>query len=194
LEHFWNMYGPFCDVVGTTKHYHIVVFRKTVSLPKISKGVFGHTARFWKRSLQKTTMKKAALRKKILVLCDHDALYSAIEMNLTGLPQTSIKRSAFNLAELKTALTLPEAVDLIILATVSPIADLGPVLIDLLSGSRIGKPIVMMISEHLFVPELGDRMTFLNFPFDMDGLPVAVAKILGGGSSTGPLKSVEKEV
>lgn len=139
-------------------------------------------------------MKKAAPRKKILVLCDHDALYSAIEMNLTGLSHTSIKRSAFNLAEIKTALTLPQAVDLIILATVSPITDLAPALIDLLPGSRIGKPLVMMISEHLFVPELGDRITFLNFPFDMDGLPLAVAKILGGGPSTGPLRSVEKEV
>jgi hypothetical protein len=150
--------------------------------------------KFWKRSLQKTTMKKAALRKKILVLCDHDALYSAIEMNLAGLPQTSIKRTALNLAEIKTALTLPEAVDLIILATVSPIADLAPVLIDLLPGSRIKKPLVMMISEHLFVPELGDRITFLNFPFDMDGLPLAVTKILGGSPSTGPLRSGEKEV
>ena len=139
-------------------------------------------------------MKKAALRKKILVLCDHDALYSAIEMKLSGLPQTSIKRSALNLVELKTALTLPEAVDLIILATVSPIADLAPALIDLLPGSRVRKPLVMMISEHLFVPELGDRITFLNFPFDMDGLPLTVTKILGGGSSTGPLRLVEKEV
>jgi len=139
-------------------------------------------------------MKKAALRKKILVLCDHDALYSAIEMKLSGLPQTSIKRSALNLVELKTALTLPEAVDLIILATVSPIADLAPALIDLLPVSQIRKPLVMMISEHLFVPELGDRITFLNFPFDMDGLPLTVTKILGGGSSTGPLRLVEKEV
>jgi len=139
-------------------------------------------------------MKKAALRKKILVLCDHDALYSAIEMNLSGLLQTSIKRSALNLAELKTALTLPEAVDLIILATVSPIADLAPALIDLLPVSQIRKPLVMMISEHLFVPELGDRITFLNFPFDMDGLPLTVTKILGGGLSTSPLMSGEKEV
>src|SRR5687768_6353788 len=99
--------------------------------------------KFWKRSLQKTTMKKAALRKKILVLCDHDALYSAIEMNLTGIPQTSIKRSTLNLAELKTALTLPAAVDLIILATVSPIADLAAMLMDLLPGNKIEKPLVM---------------------------------------------------
>ena len=139
-------------------------------------------------------MKTAALRKKILVLCDHDALYSAIEMKLSGLPQTSIKRLALSLAELKTALTLPEAVDLIILATVSPIADLAPALIDLLPGSRVRKPLVMMISEHLFVPEMDDRITFLNFPFDMDGLPLTVTKILGGDSSPVPLRSGEKEV
>ena len=139
-------------------------------------------------------MKKAVLRKKILILCDHDALYSAIEMKLSRLPQTSIKRSALNLAELKTALTLSETVDLIILATVSPIADLTLPLIDLLPGSRVRKPFVMMISENLFVPELDDRITFLNFPFDMDGLPFTVTKILGGDSSPVPLRSGEKEV
>ena len=139
-------------------------------------------------------MKKTALRKKILILCDHDALYSAIEMKLSGLPQTCIKRSALNLAELKTALTLSEVVDLIILATVSPITDLTPALMDLLPNGQVSPPPVMMISEHLFVPELGDRITFLNFPFDMDGLPLTVTKILGGSLSTGPLRSGEKEV
>ncbi len=124
-------------------------------------------------------MKKATPRKKILVLCDHDALYFAIEMKLSGLTQASIKRSALNLAEFKTALTLSDAVDLIILATVSPIADLAPALIDLLPVNRVRKPLVMMISEHLAMPELSNRITFLNFPFDMDGLPLAVTKILG---------------
>ena len=133
------------------------------------------------------------LRKKILVLCDHDALYSAIEMKLSVLPQTSVVRSALTLPESTSAITLFEDVDLIILATVSPIADLTPALINLLPGSRVRKPLVMMISEHLFVPELDDRITFLNFPFDMDGLPLTVTKILGGGPSTGPLMSGEKE-
>jgi len=128
-------------------------------------------------------MKKAALRKKILILCDHDALYSAIEMKLSGLPQTSIKRSTLNLAELKTALTLPEAVDLIILATVSSMADLLPALMDLLPGNQIKKPLVLIISEHLSMPELDDRITFLDFPFDMDGLPLTVTKIFGRSSS-----------
>ena len=139
-------------------------------------------------------MTTTALRKKILVLCDHDAFYSAIEIKLCGLPQISIKRSALNLFELTNAITLSQDVDLIILATVSPITDLTPALMDLLPNSQVSPPPVMMISEHLFVPELGDRITFLKFPFDMDGLPLTVTKILGGDSSPVPLRSGEKEV
>jgi hypothetical protein len=143
---------------------------------------------------QKTFMMTDSLRKKILVLCDHDALYSAIEMKLSGLPQTSIVRSALTLSELTTSLTLFEDVDLIILATVSPMADRVPALIDLLPSSQIGKPFVLIISEHHFVPELDDRITLLDFPFDMDGLPLTVTKMLDGDSSTGSLRSGEKEV
>jgi len=126
------------------------------------------------------------LRKKILVLCDHDALYSAIEMKLSGLPQASIVRSTLTLPELTNAMPLFEDVDLIILATVSPRADLVPALMDLLPNSQIGKPLVLIISEHPSAPESNDRITFLDFPFDMDGLPLTVTKILGRVSSTGP--------
>ena len=123
------------------------------------------------------------LRKKILVLCDHDALYSAIELKLSDLPQTNIVRSALTLPELTTAMTLFEDVNLIILATVSSMADLLPALMDLLPGNQIKKPLVLIISEHLSMPELDDRITFLDFPFDMDGLPLTVTKILDRSSS-----------
>jgi hypothetical protein len=126
-------------------------------------------------------------RKKILVLCDHDALYSAIEMKLSVLPQTSVVRSALTLSEPTfAAVPLFEDVDLIILATVSPRVDLVSALIDLLPSSQIGKPLVLIISEHLSIPNSDDRITFLDFPFDMDGLPLTVTKILGRVSSTGP--------
>ena len=126
------------------------------------------------------------LRKKILVLCDHDALYSAIEMKLSVLPQTSVVRSALTLPEPTSAAPLFDDVDLIILATVSPMAELVPALIDLLPSSQIGKPLVLIISEHPSVPAPNDRITVLDFPFDMDGLPLTVTKILGRVSSTGP--------
>jgi hypothetical protein len=77
-----------------------------------------------------------------------------------------------------------EDVDLIILATVPPRADLVPALINLLPHSQIGKPLVLIISEHLAEPESDDRITFLDFPFDLDGLPLTVSKILGRFSST----------
>ena len=130
-------------------------------------------------------MSTNTLRKKIFVLCDHDALYSAIEMKLSSLHQISIVRSTLTLSELTNAMPLFEDVDLIILATVPPRADLVPALIDLLPSRQIGKPLVLIISEHLSVPESDDRITFLDFPFDMDGLPLTVSKILGRFSSTG---------
>ncbi len=134
----------------------------------------------FRKKIQKTTMTTPVLRNKVLVLCDHDALYSAIEIKLCELPWVSIKRSALNLFELTNAMTLSADADLIILATVAPITDLAPALMDLLSNSQIKPPPVMMISEHLFVPELGERITFLNFPFDIDALSLSVTKILGG--------------
>lgn len=126
------------------------------------------------------------LRKKILVLCDHDALYSAIEMKLSGLQQASIERSALTLPKLMNTMPLSEDVDLIILATVSPMGDLVPAFMELLPRSQVGKPLVLIISEHLTVPATDDRVTLLDFPFDMDGLPLTVIKILGSVSSTGP--------
>ncbi|HET9911751.1 MAG TPA: hypothetical protein VFQ13_07675 [Anaerolineales bacterium] len=140
---------------------------------------------FEKILLQKAFMSTNTLRKKIFVLCDHDALYSAIEMKLSSLHQISIVRSTLTLPELTNAMPLFDDVDLIILATVSSRADLVPALIDLLPSSQIGKPLVLIISEHLPVPESDDRITFLDFPFDMDGLPLTVSKILGRFSSTG---------
>jgi len=161
-------------------------------LPCISKNVFGSQEKqkkncasqvFEKFCFKKEFMITDTLRKKILVLCDHDALYSAIELKLSDLPQTNIVRSALTLPELTTAMTLFEDVDLIILATVSSMADLLPALMDLLPGNQIKKPLVLIISEHLSIPELDDRITFLDFPFDMDGLPLTVTKILGRSSS-----------
>jgi len=139
-----------------------------------------------RKSGSKIIMTTPALQKKILVLCDHDALYSAIEMKLGALPQTSIVRSALTLPELTVAMTLFEDVDLIILATVSPISNPFPALINLLPDSQVGKPLVLIISENLSMPESDGRITFLNFPFDMDGLPLTVTNILGGGSPVEP--------
>ena len=112
-------------------------------------------------------------------------MYSAIEMQLSSLHQISIVRSTLTLPELTNAMPLFEDVDLIILATIPPRTDLVPTLIDLLPSSQVGKPFVLIISEHPSVPESDDRITFLDFPFDMDGLPLTVSKILGRFSSTG---------
>jgi hypothetical protein len=135
--------------------------------------------------LPKVFMSTDTLQKKIFVLCDHDAMYSAIEMKLSSLHEINIVRSTLTVPELTNEMPLFEDVDLIILATIPPRAELVPALINLLPGSEVGKPLVLIISEHLSVPESDDRITFLDFPFDMDGLPLTVSKILGRFSSTG---------
>lgn len=112
-------------------------------------------------------------------------MYSAIEMKLSSLHEISIVRSTLTVPELTSSMPVFEDVDLVILATIPPRADLVPALIDLLPRSQIGKPLVLIISENLTVPESDDRITFLDFPFDMDGLPLTVSKILGRFSSTG---------
>ena len=59
--------------------------------------------------------------------------------------------------------------------------DRVPALIDLLlPGNQIGKPFVLIISEHHFVPELDDRITLLDFPFDMDGLLLTGTDVFAG--------------
>ena len=76
-----------------------------------------------------------------------------------------------------------EDVDLIILATVSPAVICCP-LLSIVAARPDGRAPVLIISERSSSPESDDRITFLNFPFDMDGLPLTGSKILDERSPT----------
>jgi len=118
------------------------------------------------------------MTKKVHVLCDHDALFAAIELKLSSLPQVHVVRlvpDAF--PPLSNRCPSLESA-LIIVAPVPPIHDAMSVLSRAALLDCVGRVPVLIISEQPSRPESADRITYLNFPFDMDDLNSTVAKIL----------------
>ncbi len=114
---------------------------------------------------------------QVLVWCEHDALYAAIELKLGRLPGVCVLRLAPTIESLPTPLPWPNSA-LIILATLAPATD--P--ISLLAhapwrGQALDTP-VLVISERPSRSESEDKVTFLNFPFDLDELTATVKGIL----------------
>lgn len=119
------------------------------------------------------------MSKQVHVLCDYDALYAAIELKLSTLSLVSvIRREPTTAAEGPAKGHTDGEFDLLIVAPVPPIDD--PML--LLSRAsllgHVGKVPVLVISEQPSRPESDDRITYLNFPFDLDDLTRTVAEIL----------------
>jgi hypothetical protein len=116
------------------------------------------------------------MSKQIHVLCDYDALYAAIELKLSGMPQVQVTRLD----------SLPPqrsdygrlAGDLIIVAPVPPINDPMFILSRASLLDRVGQVPILIISEQPSRSESDDRVTYLNFPFDMDDLNCTVVDIL----------------
>jgi len=124
------------------------------------------------------------MSKQVHVLCDYDALYAAIELKLSGLPQVRVIR----LDSLS-----PEhsnngrfAGDLIIVAPVPPINDPMYILSRASLLDQVGQVPVLIISEQPSRSESDDRITYLNFPFDMDDLNCTVVDILEKRSCSDP--------
>ena len=124
------------------------------------------------------------ISKVALILCDYDALYTAIELKLSGLPDVQVTR--LNLAPTGPRRDLrPDGdFDLIIVATVSPTGDPLSILSRASLLGRVGEVPVLIISERPSSPESDDRITYLNFPFDMDELTYTVRGILDKHSPT----------
>jgi hypothetical protein len=118
------------------------------------------------------------MSKTVLVLCDFDALYAAIELQLSRLLETRLirlePRKTNGLPEQRPA----EEFDLMIVATVAPTVDPVSTLARVSLLDRLGKTPVLIISEQPSRPESDDKFTFLNFPFDIDQLPATVKHIL----------------
>lgn len=123
-------------------------------------------------------MKTNGMSKEVYVLCDHDALYAAIELKLSSLPQVHVLRRESNPATpLDKGRPTAES-DLIIVAPVPPISDPMSILSKASLLSCVGEIPVLVISEQPSRPESDDKITYLNFPFDMDDLNNTVIEIL----------------
>jgi len=113
---------------------------------------------------------------RVYVLCDHNALYAAIELKLSGLPYVDVIRIESNSAQWPANSSLSG--DLIIVASVLPDNDPMSVLAEASLLNCVGQVPVLIISELPSRPESDDRITYLNFPFDMDDLTHTTMDIL----------------
>lgn len=130
------------------------------------------------------TTKTNAVSKQVHVICDHDALFGAIELKLNCLPQLRVTRLETNAAEQfspnESSLTYPaEGIDLIIVAPVPPITDPMSILAKTALLNCVGRVPVLVVSDQPSKPSSEDKITYLNFPFDIDDLTTTVAGILG---------------
>ena len=123
-------------------------------------------------------MKTDVMSKEVYVLCDHDALYTAIELKLSGLPQVHVLRRESNPATQPDKERPAAESDLIIVAPVPPVSDPMSILSKAALLNCVGEVPVLIISEQPSRPESDDRITYLNFPFDMDDLNNTVVEIL----------------
>lgn len=123
-------------------------------------------------------IKTDVMSKEVYVLCDHDALYTAIELKLSGLPQVHVLRRESNPATQPDKGRPAAESDLIIVAPVPPISDPMSILSKASLLNCVGEVPVLIISEQPSRPESDDRITYLNFPFDMDDLNNTVVELL----------------
>ena len=126
---------------------------------------------------------------KIPVLCDYDALYTAIELKLSALPQVHVIRLESNPVGRPENGQPADEFSLIIVAPIPPINDPMSMLSRTSLLNRVGQVPVLIISEQPSRPESDDLITYLNFPFDMDDLTDTVADILEDRHHVSPERS-----
>ncbi len=122
----------------------------------------------------------------ISVLCDYDALYAAIELKLSALPHVHVIRLESNPVDRpengqpmrNLAGEIARNPALIIVASIPPINDPMSLLSRTSLRDQVGQAPVLVISEQPSRPESDDRITYLNFPFDMDDLTQTAMEIL----------------
>ncbi len=124
------------------------------------------------------------ISKVALILCDYDALYAAIELKLSSLPDVQVTRLDLAPTEQQRGRRADGDFDLIIVATVSPTGDPLSILSRASLLRRVGEVPVLIISERPSSPASDDMITYLNFPFDMDELTRTVKGILDKRSPT----------
>ena len=118
------------------------------------------------------------MSRKVLILCDYDALYAAVELQLSSLPEARVIRLKSHSSSVPTEALPADNVDLMIVAAVSPAKDPMALLSKASLLNRVGETPVLIISEQPSRPESDDKITYLNFPFDIDQLSGTVKGIL----------------
>ncbi len=118
------------------------------------------------------------LNDRVLVLCDHDALYAAIQLKLTSLSEVRVTRFESALPEQQGNQPALTDFDLIIVATLSAISDPDYAISKAPLPIRTLETPVLIISECPSRADSGDKITYLNFPFDLDELACTVSTIL----------------
>ena len=126
---------------------------------------------------------------QISVLCDYDALFSAIELKLSTLPHVRVSRLESNPAGRPDNGRPTDEFGLIIVAPNPPINDAMSMLSRTSLLNQVGQVPVLIISEQPSRPESDDLITYLNFPFDMDDLTDTVAGILEDRHHVSPERS-----
>lgn len=119
------------------------------------------------------------MSKVVHVLCRHDALYAAIELKLSSLPQLHVVRLESDPVEQPSAGRLAVDADLIIVAPVPPVSDPLALLARASLLGCVGRVPLLIISEQPSQSQAENKITYLNFPFDLDDLTQTVADILG---------------
>jgi hypothetical protein len=120
----------------------------------------------------------------ILVLCDHDALFTAIELALTLLPGLQVMRLAGGstyantLSSTTAPGTLAGPLDLVIVAAAAMTSDPFTMLSDAGLLSQVGETPILILPDRPTRAKADNRITYLNFPFDMDQLTATVQAIL----------------
>ena len=114
----------------------------------------------------------------IPVLCDYDALYTAIELKLSALPQVHVIRLESSPVGHPDNGRPTDEFGLIVVAPVPPIDDPMSMLSRTSLLNHVGQVPVLIISEQPSRPESDDKITYLNFPFDMDDLTHTAMEIL----------------
>ncbi|MGC8779559.1 MAG: hypothetical protein ACP5UQ_01720 [Anaerolineae bacterium] len=126
-----------------------------------------------------TTIVPHADDKRVGVLCDLDALYAAIELQLNRLQQVQVIRLHAPATRPPTAEHSSERFDLLIVASVSPVSNPLSILYDAALLHCVGQVPILIVSDRPSRPASDDKIIYLNFPFDLENLAEIAAGIVG---------------
>jgi hypothetical protein len=119
-------------------------------------------------------MRTAAAGKRIVVLSDNEGLSRAIEFNLNSNLNAEVVLMATN-ASLRYKAEQP---DMMVVAVSSPTSEPVVELSRACLAGYIGRVPLLIISDRPFESKPRERITHLDFPFDVDGLHNRVEQIL----------------